>query len=125
MNAQELRIGNYVYYNDKIISIAPNAILEFYYIGETHSQSKVDRRDYKPIQLSEEILLKCGFRKDKSLKKSYTKDKIRIENFSENIFSVRKQIDIESSLWLNDVNYLHQLQNIMYSIENQELEINL
>src|SRR5688572_28029676 len=60
-NASDLRIGNMVSYNDKVISISEIGLREFYYLGHTHAKSKLDKRCYKPVELTEQHLIDFGF----------------------------------------------------------------
>ena len=141
MDAKDLMIGNYVYYNDKIISISPNAISEFYYLGETHSDSKLDRRDYKPIPLTEEIILKkCeGFH---VLKNKYPKSleikTILHTHYMFNLGSFYLNIKINEPIvnlnhislicnnnFIHHLNYVHELQNWFKLITKTDLNINL
>lgn len=127
MRAEELRFGNYIYYNDKIISVAPKAIEEFYYIGNTHSESLTDRRCYKPIELTEEILLKCGFAFNHQVDYSFCELKINKNLKLRTDDSINyKYVYLQyMSLELHKVQYLHELQNLYFALTNEELTINL
>ena len=110
MNANELRIGNLVFYNDKKISISPSAINEFYYIGNSHSKSELDRIDYKQIVITEEILKNCNI-KSELFKSNFSND-------NDGYF-----------LWIGGykvyIKYLHKLQNLYFELEGTELEVNI
>lgn len=122
MRAEELRIGNYVYYNDKVISITPNAINELYYIGDTHSESLVDRRCYEPIELTEEILLKCGFEKHSTNPFWFRKKQICISLVgSIELISWDMQVFKIDSKAEN----IHKLQNLYYALTGEELNVQL
>ena len=78
--------------------------------------------EYKPIPLTEEILLKCGFKKD-------TKGVLVL---NKNIYSlilwggeVSVYLKIDESVLSIEINYLHQLQNLYFALSGQELEVNL
>ncbi len=58
MEAKELRIGNLVNYNGKEISISTTGLNEYFHLADTHSNSNLDRRDYRPIQITDEFLNK-------------------------------------------------------------------
>lgn len=123
MTANELRIGNYVYYNDKVISIAPHAINEFYYIGDTHSESLVDRRCYEPIELTEEILLKCGFI---LLDKNYDIQDFNVYKLGDFTYNTSHNVFWFNNIYsFNQPKYLHQLQNLYFALTGYELEIQL
>ena len=78
--------------------------------------------DLEPIELTEEILLKCGFEKredgDYNLFKYSEVDIVICSDFSS-----WKCDGINFSV--NYIKYLHQLQNLYFALTNKELEINL
>ncbi|WP_448607605.1 hypothetical protein [Paenimyroides ceti] len=141
MKAEELRIGNYVYYNGKIIAVTPYAIKELYYIGDSHANSSVDKRCYKPIPLSEEILLKCRaikfpnkiFTNTFELRLKRNKNIIISDLETPNFMVFLAEYDFENRKIEETVNvhnwdfeknmYLHQLQNLYYALTGKELEI--
>lgn len=127
MKASELRIGNY------ITRFGDNVVVDG--IDKKHRNDtdyyiriKEDRElgywldQFKPIVLTEEILLKCGLEKRKD------------GNF--NLFKQSKVdivIDKEFSAWKCDginfsvgcIKYLHQLQNLYFALTGEELNIKL
>lgn len=137
INTQELRIGNYLqsetgeylpveYVMKDVIGLRNN-------IGgvQKHQINPIfsyDIEKIKPIPLTEDILLKCGF-----VQIAYLK------NIDENFFlttdamGFRLQVEknhedgyyICESLSLNHIKYLHQLQNLYFALTGTELEINL
>ena len=117
MKSNELRVGNWVnYWGDNIkfdeidLSDLFNPSIDIY---ET---------DLEPIELTEEILLKCGFEKredgDYNLFKYSEVDIVICSDFSS-----WKCDGINFSV--NYIKYLHQLQNLYFALTNKELEINL
>jgi len=123
MKTKDLRIGNLV----KCVSRGIEFTCK---VSEVHSECiyiqsnddsrgiKVPLQNVKPIPLTEEILLKCGFEKRK--------------DGDYNLFN-QSEVDIvlksDFTSWTCDginfsvtcINYLHQLQNLYYAIANQEL----
>ena len=116
MKATELRVGNYVYYADKKTLLKING-------GHILYPSQI-----YPIPLTEDILLKCGFIEVFGVKKEY---KIKI-NKKEDIL-VYNLIVEETSIWTdyggfyldNQINYIHQLQNLYFALTGNELTIKL
>lgn len=122
MKTNELRIGNWILYNDlycKIIGIykEDNEVIIEYYNGET------DYRfiDYiEPIELTEEVLLKIGFNKERDIK-----------TLNEEVFVWHNGIieyqcgDCNYDAVICQCKYLHQLQNAYYLLTGQELNIEL
>jgi len=130
MKAEELRIGNYVNYNDgsghddirKIVGIDQNSVTSI--VKGCHFATAIKSNDLiYPIPLSESVLLKCGFVKD-DFSKTYVR--YSIGNF--NIIH-----DTDKGIFICDgikytlvcVQHLHQLQNLYYALTGEELEINL
>ena len=132
MDARELRIGNYVYDDiNNIVEIDHQDIGEEVYIF------------YKPIELTEEILLKCGFKKE-NLKPSNEHSEyfsIWIEDykysfsfayFRNNWGFYHSYTDASEEEDNNrfdaisfGIKYLHQLQNLYFALTNEELNVQL
>lgn len=122
MKRTELRIGNFVNTLDGILKV--DGIGEYVLI-EKYAYSF---SDIKPIPLTEEILLKCGF--------VYTDEENEymslIVGFNSKLISSDKSANF-NSVWLHkeipytlmEFKYLHQLQNLYFTLTNQELQINL
>jgi len=124
INVKELRIGNLIsdYQNNtiKVLGISDVYNDGNYYIISENGGSIDD--DHKPIPLTPEILLKCGFTSDKWLMSFHLgENKMWIDKTSNEFYWVfgRKE-----TKYLR-IKYLHQLQNLFYSLTNEELNINL
>lgn len=121
MKSNDLRIGNYVYDKDcepyffkveQIKKEVGNDLWVYYRNGS------VKCKEPEPIELTEEILLKCGFDKQGF--------------YFLNINSALMQMEISlsskcfiSSLLAIEIKYLHQLQNLYFALTNEELNIQL
>lgn len=124
IQAKELRIGNYLYYRDK------ESFLEVVSLGsrfETINERGLlygsdDIEEYKPIPLTEEILLKCGFEYS-------SKDWLELK-YKNLIFNTDRSVNM-SVVYLNtcndwlEIKHLHQLQNLYFALTGKELEIKL
>lgn len=120
MESRELRIGNWVYNETtrENMEVYPMMIPQLNRLdGTSHN--------IKPIPITEEILLKCGFvigmRLQNFVKGKYCfvdkKDGIVYGEFSE-----------EGIFYFNSktkMYYIHQLQNLYFALTGQELEIKL
>jgi hypothetical protein len=137
MEAKELRIGNYV-----------NWIIPF---SNDYSPQKVtlqilniinnDADICKPIPITEEILLKCGFKKnniarinsifniDLGRNRILTVSDIGTPSGFIYISSIDVDIITDAVIIYNwdydKTYYLHQLQNLYFALTNEELKINL
>jgi len=107
MKATELRIGNLV--NNKegnIVYVNPNHLIVLAYGIENV---------FKPIPLTEEWLLKFEFEKNQSPNKDIQVGLVN-DDFANNVMSV-----VWRGFILVKIQYVHQLQNLFYSITKEEL----
>ena len=129
MKTNELRIGNYVQITERIgfPSLKNSKYYQVSRIGNTFIRVEDDKvndievsRNIKPIPLTEEILLKCGF------------DKLPFNNqFSINIgdtpcVAVKYEdgsVFFIGVLTLKNIDSFHQLQNLYFALTGEELEI--
>jgi hypothetical protein len=113
MEAKELRIGNYVYdnYREVYKLIVKSDFLNLDY--------RIEFDILKPIPLTEEILFKCGFEEDGQLfhnQIALYKNGVGGFNYNVNYFEHEN---------LEEIEHLHQLQNLYCALTGTELEINL
>jgi len=122
LKAQEFRIGNYVNSigidyiegnpfpdrNDITIVKVDIEILQ----NIQNFNNTTEFGLYEPIPLTEEILLKCGFKKRNDC-----------EGYWLNGILFYKEIMSENQK--TKIKYLHQLQNLYWCLVGEELEINL
>lgn len=143
MKTNELRIGNWVYvpsfkyYNDeedgfgKVKSINQDSI-------DVYPFKKLRYDKIEPIELTEEVLLKIGFKKDKYDWWGYFPDRenkisiLMTDNYTiieyANLFHCPEdvtEVNYGSTLEFPRRIYLHQLQNVYYCLTNEELEVEL
>lgn len=130
MNANELKYNNYVYecYWCNEIGEFKKHIIQIRDVLESHVVDFFDNAynydDIKPIRLTEEILLKCGFEYE-------TKDWLYLKYIKFN-FNTDRSVNM-SIVYVNinnrdmglEIEYLHELQNLYFALTQKELEINL
>lgn len=128
MNTGELRIGNWVHSD---IHNSDIAFKSFY--GLCNLEKSIDY--YKPIPLTEEWLLRFGFKKEELVEDGVKWFEMHIINrlrFLTSDFPLKKQFNEEEELWLEDVDcnifvrdikYVHQLQNLFFALTGKELEL--
>ena len=124
MKAQDLRIGNLVEYK---ITDEFDERKEWWEVSEIdaddiHWLSKVDTNDddFRAIPLTEEWLLKFGF-------ENYCQHFLKrgsIEFYIWGSLSDNTKFAIKALDTLIEIKYVHQLQNIYFSLEGEELKIN-
>ena len=120
INAQDLKIGNYVVLSEdgtifKVEEISKKGLV----VQNENETVWIETEAFEPIPLTEEILLKCGFEKD-GLDNYVSRYVCIYDNIrSINIGINGCDIDLECPL------YLHQLQNLYFVLIGEELQINL
>ena len=138
IKANELRIGSWVQFKDPCVvrgipdtlygtvnMLYGNVISVHCESNGTFYDSSAIKVDLQPIILTEELLLKCGFRKLKlegyDVHFKYTHPKLHS--------SITAIYNADFSMKLDDVargiKSLHQLQNLCFALTGQELEITL
>lgn len=112
INKNELRINNYVKtVYDELGYIKINEILDS--VVNSDKTKGISYSSLNPIKLTEEILLKCGFK----FKKGY---------FIYEMFNI---VNIDNVFYCNSngiyISNLHQLQNLYFALTGEELTITL
>lgn len=131
MDAKDLRIGNKILRNgvyETIFSVEWHEVTEQYFAVLDNGCCYEDLENVFPIPLTEEILLKCGAVKEKACieaKESVIYWSIGSFGFFQDTDSKTCGVNLidedSATMW----SYLHQLQNLYFSLTNKELEINL
>ena len=120
IEARELRIGNYVKHFENGIVLTVGRTVAF----KTPTNTiRVDVDDLEPIPLTEEWLLNFGF--------VYTDD---LDNLNRNYklqeFEIQLHLDVNDFMCCNtipnyvQIKYVHQLQNLYFALNNEELTLN-
>ena len=140
LKSTDLRIGNYLKRNNKIVKVTGLSRNEVKYTDNDKGETIYDIMFFQPIELTEEILLNIGFEKGdtapryqryywevycengKSLRLSY--DFYYDEQRRLNI-TFRNREGIENEVKKYEVKYIHELQNAYYCLTSQELEVKL
>lgn len=132
LQASELRIGNYL--NADIGIVKVESILSSIFRIYCHSIDEEYLADYKlsdlkPIPLTEDILLKCGFEIDEvfcDLCLNISEKRILGYDLKNKTIHLGQLTSHDfRDVYLGDFKYLHQLQNLIYALTNEELTINL
>lgn len=124
MNAKELRIGNYAFGRNCKGELVIDQV--DWIQDEDHAKGRF--QIVEGIPLSENVLLACGFEKDEKNNRlvlseiEFPMDVIfkngKICLFESNEFA-------DSTYFINHILYLHELQNFCFSINGEELPIDL
>ncbi|WP_286709982.1 MULTISPECIES: hypothetical protein [Sphingobacterium] len=130
ITANQLRIGNYVasdHFKDRDVIVKVRLIGQEQAIVEHPNgltEPMLYQGEMRPIKLTDEILLKCGF-EDIS---SYKDFRLSINEDLYIEVSLRKNINAYvsiSDIDIINVIYLHQLQNLFFTLCGEELKVNI
>ena len=139
MKPTELRIGNLVMYNGEVVRVEQITKKKIGY----HTKPNETRMNYarlceiEPIPITEDLLLKIGFKKDRNGYFNYSdyNDELSIRFSSNytfieyaNLFHCPEDVtetNYCSSLAFPNTLHLHTLQNIWHLLTGEELEIKL
>ncbi|WP_312189751.1 hypothetical protein [Sphingobacterium sp.] len=125
MEANELRIGNYVasdHFKDRDVIVKVRLIGQDQAIVEHPnglSEPMLYRGEMRGVVLTEELLLNnCGFERHPDLTWLLTNGMITLNTGNHNTWQYSKSV-------LKEIKYLHQLQNVFFALHQRELEVNL
>lgn len=128
IKANELRIGNLVSYHDD------NTLFEVTKIDELGIGVKNEEQEtwieydcFSPITLTEEWLLKFGFKKEAEGYYLQTTFYIRVISYPDlqiQFYSRTIHSDFYKIVLENDIKCVHQLQNLYFALTGEELIIN-
>ena len=120
MKANELRIGNYIFFDNekiKVIGIIHNCI---YWYSENGSpcHALLIGGEFRPIPIKGEWLLKLGFKTNDNIWfKKISKNEIVIEISSSGLFAIDNMSTIRC------INHIHEIQNLYFAITGEELKL--
>lgn len=123
--AEELRIGNIIRMDGNITNVGS---IQSNFYGVMINGKGLDTDSFEPIPLTEEILLKCGWMWNEecnAFEKCPNGDARLFISKDNGINGKRKVFNYVLKAYIADVTFLHQLQNLFYSLCGKELEINL
>lgn len=106
MKANEFRIGNYVFLKSK------SKIYQI--LSGQEIDTGTDSEDFDPIPLTEEWLVKFGFKNKEKGNFSFN------ENMDLRIFGDEADYN---GIWVSRIQYVHQLQNLFFALTGEELEM--
>lgn len=143
LKCSDLRIGNYVNYENRpfeVIEISPVSLVVRKKIGDIFEMQHRALDVAQPIELTEELLLKIGFKKERQLISNLFY--LDYETDVDNIIRVKYVIYPKAPSLLKittsqcgnyecfefmkrGIKYLHELQNAYYLLTGKELEVEL
>ena len=124
INANELRIGNLVFFNDQFIPIyeVKNNSVSFY-LGLDHKEriryQSIYLKGIEAIPITDEWLLNFGFENMEKFPLRYVQ-RIKPDSLSE-----FEPCIVIGDLWLTGIRYVHQLQNLYFALTGEEINYNI
>lgn len=133
MKASELRIGNYVHHNERnylssyldsyltVCELTEKSITTFYHSCHGGIQVVRNKKDYQPIPITEEWLLRLGFEEDGiGWYFLQIEDHVTKLGYCYNVISKIFEIN---EMEINGIQYVHQLQNLYFALTSKDLTI--
>ena len=117
MKASELRIGNRIVFRNNETEITPDAICMLYAMFKNNDVSDI----YKPIPITEERLLRLGFRTFDGTIYGLVIGNYHIQIYFYDCWNLTIESDNEKCE-LQNYWAVHNLQNIIFEITGEELE---
>ena len=118
MEAKELRIGNNLYNDGVVVTIDARSIFDIW--------DDKGLKNYKPIPLTEEWLLKFGFEKKQGgLESVYfiLAGKCLLEyNLTHKFADIVRKVNLDLFI---ELEYVHSLQNLYFALTGEELIVSL
>ena len=134
MNANELRRNNLISFKNEIVKVS-----SIFNDNDIEIENSINNyivlnvKITKPIPLTDEIILKCGFIKDTNgtLWLDLTTHYIELVSSNDGYFYpiIAKlpevSSEIEQRVSINRIKHVHELQNLYFALTGKELEIKL
>jgi hypothetical protein len=128
MKNTEIRIGNYVYRNDILVTVDE----------QTFWDMKNNPEQYKPVRLTEDLLVRFGFEKYTWMDGYFMKTKFghlmiqfyrdEIHLYFTNVGANKDGLKMTGRKYIGNLNstqnikHVHQLQNLYFALTNKELK---
>jgi len=123
MEATELRLNNFVIYEDEIVPVIGMENNDNGLLVKIDSHNVTDFRNLKPIALTAEWFQRLGF---KEAYRSSTRVRFELPNYCRYDFDLSSNKILQGFLFFGNYikcNHLHQLQNIYFTLTGEELKI--
>lgn len=131
LKANDLRIGNWVLYKEypyQVQMVASDYSGSWVEINRgmiPKLNGPIKEGEIEGIPLSFEILQKCGFEKDGSNWRIYRDDADLEFELVDGVFVPNQYYTAQPFMEKAYPKYLHQIQNVIYSLTGEELKVNL
>lgn len=123
MEATELRLNNLLIYGNEIVPVMGMEHSNNNLLVKIDSETAIDYRKLQPIALTAEWFQKLGF---KEAYRSSSRIRFDLPNYCRYDFDLNSNKILQGFLYFGNYikcNYLHQLQNIYFTLTGEELKI--
>ncbi|RZJ35479.1 MAG: hypothetical protein EOO18_07875 [Chryseobacterium sp.] len=123
MEATELRLNNLVIYEDEIVPVMGMENNNNNLLVKIDPYTSINPNDLEPIALTAEWFSRLGF---KEAYRSSTRVRFELPNYCRYDFDLSSNKILQGFLFFGNYikcNYLHQLQNIYFTLTGEELKI--
>ncbi len=120
MKASELRIGNLVYFFKDTAAIVIAISSEELYLTQGGGFINPKTEECIPIPLTEEWLLRFGFEKEGVY---YSNSHLEISEIISKKGYDAYCTDMDFSIFMTELKYVHQLQNLYFALTGEELKL--
>ncbi len=132
LNRNEFRMGNLIKYQDRLCKIEglQDILVKLSFIGGAPGNTVVHfiywakEEQLAPVPITSEILLKCGFSAAGILRNLDRNIKIGCYENAMHIVNIGNSMST-SGTHVENIKYLHQLQNLYFVLTGEELNCNL
>lgn len=118
IQANELRIGNWASYNNEYVQISMISTATAYFGMKYQSLKYIE-----PILLTREVIKQCGFGITGSGNYNLMDEDVWLAEKTLGGWSYSIMVSANAPEWIEiaEINYLHELQNLFYSLNKREI----
>jgi hypothetical protein len=114
MKANELRIGNILYNDKTVVQIDARSIFDIW--------NDEGLKNYKPLQINKDLLIRFGFEyKETDKADNLYANGIRVTIVTKGKNTGKIYVNIANSFTIDWIQYIHELQNLVFALFNKEL----
>ena len=123
MKASELRIGNILWWDYIADNAAVTSIDTLQVSLDRSERSMIDIDDLNPIPITEEWLLKFGFKDDEPHNYINVDEHGAMQIMFDQYRKVVSIFTAGAHYYMKEIQYVHQLQNLYFALTGEELTI--
>jgi hypothetical protein len=121
MKANEMRIGNLVKLLEGTVFTISSIEQKGFTVQNKEETTWIEAEEFEPIPLTEELLLKFGFKK--TMQWTFSKELVSNLNLVYYLGEKGWSIGYKNYSDFSNLKYVHQLQNLWFSLTGKELQL--